>query len=122
MFDSQDTVRCETNKSHSLKPTIKVTEPLTIEKRSFSDSSLVDIVIEGKLKGLLFSSIIQRAFPRIAPIRYQTIASILSFFRNVVTESNQIDSLKNRQNDPFFMRQCLSVSFKGFIANFSGGN
>ena len=33
-------------------------------------------------------------------IGYQIIAFILSFFRNVVRESNQIDSLKNAQDDP----------------------
>ena len=71
VFNSEETVKTETNKSHSLKPTIKVTEPLTIEKRSFSDSSLVDTVIEGELSAL-----------------------------------------------SFFVRQCLSVSFKGFIATF----
>ena len=49
VFDSVDTSMCtETNKSQSLKPTIKITEPLTIEKRSLSDSSLVDIVIESE--------------------------------------------------------------------------
>ena len=40
-------------------------------------------------------------FPRIAS-RWisNNIAFILSFFRNVVSESNQIDSLKNAQDDP----------------------
>ena len=32
-------------------------------------------------------------------IRYQTIAFILSFFGNVVSELNQIDSSKNAQDD-----------------------
>ena len=45
--------------------------------------------------------VIQRAFPRIALIGYQTIiAFILPFFRNVVSESNQTDSSKNAQDDP----------------------
>ena len=39
-------------------------------------------------------AIIQRPFPRIALIGYQIIAFILLFFRNVVSESNQIYSLK----------------------------
>ena len=42
----------------------------------------------------------KRAFPRIALIGYQTIAFVLSFFRNVVSESKQKDSLKNAQDDP----------------------
>ena len=45
-------------------------------------------------------TLVQHAFPRIALIGYQTTAFILSFFRNVVSESNQIDSLKNAQDDP----------------------
>ena len=44
--------------------------------------------------------VVQRVFSRIALIGYQTIAFILSFFRNVVSEYNQIDSLKNAQDDP----------------------
>ena len=45
--------------------------------------------------------VIQRAFPWISLIGYQTLAFILSFFRNISTESNQIGSLKNEQDDPF---------------------
>ena len=59
------------------------------------------------LASILFIAVIQRAFPRIAFIEYQTIAFILSFFRNVVSESNQIDSLKNVQDDPFIGNDCV---------------
>ena len=48
----------------------------------------------------VINSVIQRTFPRIALIGSQTIAFILSFFRNVVIESNQIDFLKNARDDP----------------------
>ena len=41
----------------------------------------------------------QRVFPRIALIGYQTI--ILSLFRKVVSKLNQLDSLKNAQDDQF---------------------
>ena len=46
--------------------------------------------------------VVQRALLRIVLIGYQTIAFILSFFRIVVSKSNQIDSLKNAQDDPTF--------------------
>ena len=45
-------------------------------------------------------TVVQRAFPRIALIGYQTIVFILSFFRDGISKSNQIDSLKNAQDDP----------------------
>ena len=62
-------------------------------------------------------------FPRIAS-RWisNNIAFILSFFRNVVSESNQINSLKNAQDDPFFrhifriiaiLNNCLRGKEKG---------
>ena len=45
--------------------------------------------------------VVQSEFPiRIDLIGYQTIVFILSFFRNFVSKSNQIDSLKNAQDDP----------------------
>ena len=43
--------------------------------------------------------VIHRAFPRIALIGYKTMAFIFSFFRNIISKSNQIDSLKNVQDD-----------------------
>ena len=51
------------------------------------------------------NAVIQRAFPRTALIGYQTKAFILSFFRNVISESNQIDSLKNGQKYPKFCKK-----------------
>ena len=42
---------------------------------------------------------VQYAFPRFVLFGHQTTTLILSFFRNVVTESNQIDSLKNLEDD-----------------------
>ena len=53
-------------------------------------------------------SVVQHAFPRIVLIGYQTIVFILSFFRNIITKSNQIDSLKNAQDDSL---DCLMDSF-----------
>ena len=44
--------------------------------------------------------VIQRSFPRIVLIGYQKIGFILSFFRNVISKSNQIDSLKNAHKGP----------------------
>ena len=46
----------------------------------------------------LSNPVIQRAFPRIVLIGYQTIVFILSLFRNVISKSNQINSLKNAQS------------------------
>ena len=48
-------------------------------------------------------SVIQRAFPRITCIGYQTKAFVLLSFRNVISKSHQIDSLKNAQDDPKFL-------------------
>ena len=45
-------------------------------------------------------AVVQHKFPKLALIGYQTMAFILSFFRNIVSKSNQIDSLKKAQDDP----------------------
>ena len=45
-------------------------------------------------------AVVQHVFSRIVLIGYQTIAFKLSFFRNVISKSNQIDYLKNAQDDP----------------------
>ena len=61
-----------------------------------------------------YIAVAQRAFPRIALIGYQTIASILSFFRNVVSESNQIDFFKIAQNDPIICGKVI-IKLKLFL-------
>ena len=65
-FDSSDTVRtpdAKLNKCQSKTiPRVTVTEPLTIEKRSLSDSSLVDIVIESKSEFFFFFQTIWNFF------------------------------------------------------------
>ena len=61
--------------------------------------------------GFIKVPVIQRAFQRIALIGYQTIVFILSFFRNVVNESNQKDSLQNAQDEPdTYLCDCVSLS------------
>ena len=51
--------------------------------------------------------VVQRTFPRIALIGYQTIAFILSFFRNVVNKSNQ----KEMRDEPdTYLCDCVSLS------------
>ena len=61
------------------------------------------VFIKNDTKTLFF----QRVFPRITLIGYQTI--ILSLFRKVVSKLNQLDSLKNAQDDPIFY--CFGIIF-----------
>ena len=56
--------------------------------------------------------VIQRAFQKIALIGYQKIAFILSFFRNVISKSNQKDSLKKAPDGQKIKRIFFSVPWQ----------
>ena len=68
----------------------------------FLHSSVKKTETESQNQKNALLAVVQRTFPKIALTGYQTIAFILSFFRNVVSESNQIDSLKNAHDDHLF--------------------
>ena len=53
----------------------------------------------------LFVPVIQRTFSKITLIGYQTIALILPCFRNVISKSNQKDSLKKAHDDLYVLTE-----------------
>ena len=70
------------------------------ERFDLLSNALIDCFVFNNKRQVTIITLIHRAFPRIALIGSQTLAFILSFFRNVVNKSNQIDSLKNARDDP----------------------